>query len=187
MPLVPAKKGVTLYQVGDDIVAEVKNLENLNSLEDANNFEETVILKHDNDIGLVKAIYKSRLVSKAAKQFISEDFKNLIKNKKEIPADIEIEDVDFYNIYVDSDEVKNEKAKRMAISFKNVALNFIVARIPAQSMQSFMNMTIKGFINTTSNVVYVCEHQLLYQGSDYDIDKAFILGASIDNKGSFID
>lgn len=169
MPLVPAKKGVTLYQVGDDIVAEVKNLENLNSLEDANNFEETVILKHDNDIGLVKAIYKSRLVSKAAKQFISEDFKNLIKNKKEIPADIEIENVDFSTIYIDSDEVKNEKAKRMAISFKNAALNFIVARIPAQSMQSFMNMTIKGFINTTSNVVYVCEHQLLYQGSDYKI------------------
>lgn len=55
----------------------------------------------------------------------------------------------------------------MALSFKNAALNFIVARIPAQSMQSFMNMSIKGFTNTDSNVVYVCVTQIWLQGSDY--------------------
>ena len=57
----------------------------------------------------------------------------------------------------------------MALTFKNTALNFIVARIPAQSMQSFMNMTVRGFINTDSNVVYVPKEQLVLQGSDYKI------------------
>ena len=54
----------------------------------------------------------------------------------------------------------------MAKSFI-VQLNYIGARIPAQSMQSFMNMTVRGFINTDSNVVYVPKEQLVLQGSDY--------------------
>ena len=76
-------------------------------------------------------------------------------------------------------------ARRMAISFREVATKFIVARIPAQSMQSFMNMEVKGYIDSDSNLIHVCSEQLWYQGSDFDIDKDFTLGASFDGSGSF--
>lgn len=66
-------------------------------------------------------------------------------------------------------------------------LDFIVARIPAQSMQSFMNMRVAGFINTPTNIALVPSTQFWLQGSDLDIDKAFMLGASISESGYYND
>lgn len=79
-----------------------------------------------------------------------------------------------------------EQAKRMFTSFQE-ASNYIVARIPAQSMQSFMNMTIAGFIDAETNIAYVPVEQLIFQGSDYDIDKAYILGAGVSDTGVYYD
>lgn len=59
-----------------------------------------------------------------------------------------------------------EQSTKMYQSFKQ-AINFIVARIPAQSMQSFMNMSIAGFINSNTNIIWVSPDMLVYQGSDY--------------------
>ena len=74
----------------------------------------------------------------------------------------------------------------MAMSFKQ-SLNFLSARIPTQSMQSFMNTTVVGFLNdhSESNVVFTPVEQMLYQGSDYDVDKSFLMGASIDRNGVY--
>ena len=72
-----------------------------------------------------------------------------------------------YELYQLSNEEDLKKlAKKQAMSFE-MALNFIVSRIPAQSMQSFMNMRIAGFIESETNIVYVPIEQLVYQGSDY--------------------
>lgn len=65
------------------------------------------------------------------------------------------------------------------------ALKFIVARIPSQSMQSFMNMKVAMFTESETNICYVPVEQIWYQGSDFDIDKAFMLGASISNQGMY--
>lgn len=65
------------------------------------------------------------------------------------------------------------------------ALKFIVARIPSQSMQSFMNMKVAMFTESETNICYVPVEQIWYQGSDFDIDKAFMLGASISNQGLY--
>jgi hypothetical protein len=54
-------------------------------------------------------------------------------------------------------------------------------------MQSFMNMRIVGFVNTPTNVALVPAIQLWIQGSDLDIDKAFMLGASISDSGFYND
>lgn len=176
-PLYPIKKGIKLYskmQYGERIVAAVlDNPEDMNYLENSSTFSETVVYRvnrHD----VASALEKSKLVS--------DSVLNMLTNEDELPSEEDLEAV-----YEAPERAIERKANKMAISFKNMALNFIVARIPAQSMQSFMNMTIKGFINTDSNVVYICADQLWLQGSDYDIDKAFILGASIDNDGIFID
>lgn len=82
--------------------------------------------------------------------------------------------------------VEQQQAQKMATSFQE-AINYIVARIPAQSMQSFMNMTITGFIDANTNIAYVPVEQLIYQGSDYDIDKTYILGASVTGAGVYND
>ena len=47
------------------------------------------------------------------------------------------------------------------------SLDIIAARVPAQSMQSFMPMKIVAFDNPDINTVYVSTMQILLQGSDY--------------------
>ena len=44
---------------------------------------------------------------------------------------------------------------------------FIAARIPAQSMQSFMEMKNISYLNTSSNDAYVSVWQIWLQGSDF--------------------
>ena len=61
------------------------------------------------------------------------------------------------------------------------SLECIVSRTPAQSHQSFMAMRIVGFDQGKANSIYVNRMQLFLQGSDYDIDKANVLGLKFHN------
>lgn len=63
----------------------------------------------------------------------------------------------------------------------DMSLEHIVSRTPAQSQQSFMAMRVAAFTNESTNTAYVGKNQLLYQGSDYDIDKVSILGLKFRN------
>ena len=47
------------------------------------------------------------------------------------------------------------------------SLDVVAARIPAQSMQSFMPMKVVAFDNPDINTAYVSTMQILLQGSDY--------------------
>lgn len=57
----------------------------------------------------------------------------------------------------------------------------IAARIPAQSMQSFMPMKNVAYFKTESNDAYVSIWQIFLQGSDFDVDKAYIMGYGFGN------
>ncbi len=59
----------------------------------------------------------------------------------------------------------------------------VASRIPSQSMQSFMPMKNIAYMPGGSNDVYVSIHQIFLQGSDFDIDKAYILGNGYSNRG----
>jgi hypothetical protein len=59
----------------------------------------------------------------------------------------------------------------------------VASRIPSQSMQSFMPMKNVGYIKGGTNDVYVNVNQIFLQGSDFDIDKAYILGNGFLNNG----
>ena len=61
------------------------------------------------------------------------------------------------------------------------SLECIVSRTPAQSHQSFMAMRVVGFDQGKANSIYVSRMQLFLQGSDYDIDKANVLGLKFHN------
>ena len=61
----------------------------------------------------------------------------------------------------------------------------ISARIPAQSLQSYMAMRVVGFLPTNTNQVVVSHFQTWLQGSDYDIDKSYIMSYQFSQNGVF--
>lgn len=71
------------------------------------------------------------------------------------------------------------------LSFKE-SLKILAARIPAQSMQSFMAMQVVGFDDAGTNEAYVNYWQLWLQGSDYDIDKVSLLGSTFSRDGHYV-
>ena len=75
-------------------------------------------------------------------------------------------------------------AEKVYQSFKE-SLYFISSRIPAQSLQSFMKMKVVGFTNSEANIAYVTHWQTWLQGSDYDIDKSYMLGNEFDDNGLY--
>ena len=80
------------------------------------------------------------------------------------------------------DEILENIAKKMYVSWKH-SHNKVASRIPAQSMQSFMPMRNAAYIMDGSNDVYVNVHQIFLQGSDFDVDKAYILGNGFSTLG----
>ena len=76
-------------------------------------------------------------------------------------------------------------AKKMYRSFQE-AIKIIAARIPAQSMQSFMNMKITSFLETESNIMYIPTNMLVYAGSDFDIDKVYAMYSTIGDNGVYV-
>ena len=63
--------------------------------------------------------------------------------------------------------------------------HYLVSRTPAQSHQSFMPMVLIGFDESGVNSAYVSRYQLYLQGSDFDVDKASLLGY-VFNSGKFV-
>lgn len=79
------------------------------------------------------------------------------------------------------DKLKNN----IASSFEKAQF-FTASRIPAQTLQSFMQMRCVGYTGTATNQCFVSHWQTWLQGSDYDIDKAYIMGHSFDDNGVYI-
>lgn len=112
------------------------------------------------------------------------DFKEDIEDAVKLLLD---RNTEFHNITLDNyQEHKDSYIYRYGIRKHNCfmkALNVIAARIPAQSMQSFMNMRIAAFDNPDINTAYVSTMQLLLQGSDYDIDSVSLAVFDINSNG----
>ena len=101
----------------------------------------------------------------------------------------------FYNTNLELNEnsLHMEALKREALG--NIAQSayaswlkshdIIAARIPAQSMQSFMPMRVVEYSDDSKNDAFVSISQIWLQGSDFDIDKAYLLGYSFDNRGKY--
>lgn len=66
------------------------------------------------------------------------------------------------------------------------SLDVLAARIPSQTMQSFMPMKVVAFDNPDVNSAYVNYWQIWLQGSDFDIDKVSLLGYSFDKTGKYV-
>lgn len=81
-------------------------------------------------------------------------------------------------------DMQRERARMQKQSFY-LSQYVISARIPAQSLQSYMQMKVVGYIPVAGNECMVSHFQTWLQGSDYDIDKAYILGYQFNDNGEF--
>jgi len=85
---------------------------------------------------------------------------------------------------LNKNSIISQLGKKMYASWEK-SHEFVAARIPSQSMQSFMEMKNVAYLKTKSNDAYVSIWQIWLQGSDFDIDKAYILGSSFSGNGQF--
>ena len=100
-------------------------------------------------------------------------FENFVRNN---PLGSDADDNDSLNYKL------NKLAEDRYEAFKQ-ALNFVGARIPTQAMQSYMPFTVICFADTDYNQVYVPKANTGIEGSDYDIDKLYLLTATILQNG----
>ena len=66
------------------------------------------------------------------------------------------------------------------------SLGIVAARIPAQSMQSFMPMKVVAFDAPDINTAYVNTAHFLFEGSDLDIDAVSLAAYAFDNSGRYL-
>ena len=74
-------------------------------------------------------------------------------------------------------------AKKKFDAFKK-SLLYIGARIPSQSMQSYSGAEIINFTDSSENEIYLPRTLTWVAGSDFDIDKWYIMGWSITDTGT---
>ena len=82
------------------------------------------------------------------------------------------------------DDIVNQLANKTYSSWEK-SNEFVAARIPSQSLQSFMEMKNVAYFDTEANDAYVSLWQIWLQGSDFDIDKAYIIGYGFDKHAQF--
>ena len=93
-----------------------------------------------------------------------------------------------YKVLLDNDNLRVNKQLEIAAKTRYEAfkrgIELIGARIPTQAMQSFMPFRVIAFSNCDENAVYVPVANTAIEGSDYDIDKLYLLAASILKNGT---
>ena len=108
--------------------------------------------------------------------------------KQEFPS------LDYLNSYLKADKTNKDQiwddylkkeVQKAKVSF-NMSLQLVSSRIPSQNLQSFMGMEVVGFSQMDTNVAYVPASQTFLQGSDYDIDKAYMMTYYFNDMGQFI-
>lgn len=92
-----------------------------------------------------------------------------------------------YKVLLDNDNIRVNKQLEIAAKTRYEAfkkgIELIGARIPTQAMQSFMPFRVIAFSNSDENAIYVPVANTAIEGSDYDIDKLYLLAASILKNG----
>ena len=163
---------VEYNQVGDDfrIGAEV-----VVSNDDKFNFEGKIVFETINtNEGVVPYITILGDNVHTAEQVYKE-----LEKRTEYFDDIEIDSSDSINsLNKHLDRVASDRYAAFTKMLKMVG-----ARIPTQAMQSFMPFQIIAFADTDQNVVYVPKANTAIEGSDYDIDKLYLLAASVRENG----
>lgn len=124
------------------------------------------------------------------------NFKRYLKNRQELSSYLEtsvnvLEDTNNILPIKTTKEVTRSIASVKDAYFKTKSIEMfnswklsnlsISARIPAQAGQSYMSMQTVAHLHDDENSVYVSHWQLYLQGSDFDIDKLYMMSYNINN------
>lgn len=189
-----------LYEIGendqiweyidqDGNSAEVIVTDDINSYLDRIDFV-TLNINTENSSELIKTIVeKLRQSTNSSIQDYIEMVDYLMKTREGELLEYAIDDIQSISLNTLSDHPLEEHfrklGKQMHASFLK-SLEVVAARIPAQSMQSFMPMKIVGFEESDINTAYVSTTQMLFQGSDYDIDAVSLASYAFNKSGRYI-
>ena len=156
----------------------IDSIESYNNLIDSNIFDQIQVLNYTpENFDLLKQI-----------RFENNAFADLHLDSINYwnTTELSISDATIDNLKLDWEIRKrkmiSDKASNMFDSFGR-SLNLIGARIPTQAMQSFQPLEVVAFTESDTNQIYVPPAQTSLQGSDFDIDKEYIMAYSVDDNG----
>jgi hypothetical protein len=171
-----------------DFMKDYKTFDIIVTKDDGYNTTDNLLNPEESDYQLkfLKAL-KKHISIPSLNRYMNEKINSYTKFKKAVQPIDETQTVlkdelyKSFKRYLGSHETKSilhnfldKLARDKYLSFKK-SIESISARIPAQGMQSFMSMDTVGYIKGSSNDVYVSHWQLWLQGSDYDIDKLYMM------------
>ena len=156
---------------------EIEQFNGISRLEDRINKEKDEQKKEDLNNQLVQIITNGEINSQL-KQQISEGFNIRDQYLTQLNAEILAGEIksNYTGMFA---QIINSAIETHTSFLKS--LDYIVSRTPAQSHQSFMPMKLVAFDESDVNSAYVSRYQLYLQGSDFDVDKASLLGSIIRN------
>lgn len=158
-----------IYDSGDYIMPQVR----------FDTFNGAIDVNRQTDIqNVLSLIAKKDTISEELRKVILKQ-KDLVKNNN-LTGEDAIEE--FKNLKTKYQEVL---AKQRWVCFQDSA-KWIASRIPSQTLQSFMAMKCVGWTENSKNMIYVSHIQTFLQGSDFDIDKAYIMGQNYDSNGIYV-
>lgn len=171
----------------EDLEYFLKNLDNYDIVRfnDKANYKKNLLLTEENDtlMSLMK-IVASSTSSKHLRRYINikkasyAAFKNSLKDTELWRNPVILSTS--YTEYLKTD-VRNtfdnyvENLSKVIYQSWKYSNKALCARIPAQAMQSFQSMETVAYIAGDANDVYVSHWQLWLQGSDFDIDKLYMM------------
>ena len=101
--------------------------------------------------------------------------------------DTSAKDVELWDLLngTEHDSRRSRLEQRAKIMYRDFMkqLHYIQTRIPAQAMQSTMNIEVIDFADTDTNYIWVPKMLMMLQGSDLDIDKAYCMGYDVNDAG----
>ena len=185
--LTDAKGYDVFYQISN-ILKKIYGSDNFINIELNNSENLTETIRKTISSSLVNFGRDTKLVEGNIVRFSEQEIKNLPKFDQYI---IKLRNYLYgisdynYNEIIEERKDSLSKHEQIYVSFLN-SLQLISSRIPAQSLQSFMPMECVGWTDDQSNTAYVSYIQTYLQGSDYDIDKAYIMGSSYSDNGTYV-
>lgn len=119
-----------------------------------------------------------------------EDYLNEFDSDNSIFYSTPMSDVNYRNkLFKPINWVKNTNVQTISNLAEKLYNSFILSnttlslRIPTQAFQSFMVSETVAFLESDENLVYNNIWEMIFQGSDFDIDKAYTVMYAADNNG----
>lgn len=136
------------------------------------------------DFDTLNLLFDSGYFENVYYNYTDENYKELADYQNFIWPDDYIVKTDLVKIQDDSlnTHIENLATRRYQAFIET--LNFIGSRIPTQSMQSFSSAKVAYFSDIETNECYLPRVITWIEGSDYDIDKWYLLGLGLTKYGT---